>query len=300
MAGGHILIPRAIEDWEWFDDKTMFYVWIRIILMANWEEKRWHGETVEKGSFITSIGSLSNTLGISVRQARTCIGRLIDDKLIVIETTNKRTKITICNYESYQGYATNKRQANDKQDVKKTTTTKVYDTSDTIVSSYPIQESLFKDEERDTSVSPKKSEIDYGYVLKLWNISMKRKIPKLKAVSDARKDKIQLRVAEMGGWEEAKETIAECFRKMNDSDYCNGENENVWVATFDWFFSNEKNWLKVIEGNYDNRQRKSQLEIFAENVAKANAYYEQRYHGYGGASPYGDQAGSGPYGPDEQ
>ena len=156
--------------------------------------------------------------------------------------------------------------------------------------------------EGDTVVSPKKERVDFQFVQKLWNETMARtrKIPKVAALSQARKDKISLRIAEMGGWENAKETLATCFRKINESEFCNGENENVWVATFDWFFSNEKNWMKVIEGNYDNRQRKSQLEIFAENVAKANAYYEQRYHGYGGASPYGDQARGREDGPDEQ
>ena len=129
---------------------------------------------------------------------------------------------------------------------------------------------------------------------------MKRKVPKIKGLSDDRKEKVKVRVEEMGGWDEAEEILRECFRKINESEYCNGENNQVWVATFDWFFTNDKNWMKVYEGNYDNRQRKSQLEVLQENIAKADAYYEQRHNGYGGASPYGDQAGSGPYGPDEQ
>lgn len=118
-------------------------------------------------------------------------------------------------------------------------------------------------------------------------------------LSPARKEKVRLRIKEMGGMEEAKATLATCFQKISESDFCNGAT-GKWTATFDWFFENEKNWLKVLEGNYDNRQQKSQLEILAENVAKADAYYEQRYRGYGGASPYGNQTGGGPYGPDEQ
>lgn len=118
-------------------------------------------------------------------------------------------------------------------------------------------------------------------------------------LSPARKEKVKLRIKEMGGWEEAKAILANCFKKISESDFCNGST-GKWTATFDWFFENEKNWLKVLEGNYDNRKEKSQLEILAENVAKADAYYEQRYHGYGGASPYGNQEGGGPYGPDEQ
>ena len=27
-----------------------------------------------------------------------------------------------------------------------------------------------------------------------------------------------------------------------------------WVANFDWVFENEKNWVKVSEGNYDNKR----------------------------------------------
>lgn len=155
-------------------------------------------------------------------------------------------------------------------------------------------------EEGDTAVSPKKEQIDYDLVRKLWNDSMKRKVPKIKGLSGARKEKVKVRVEEMGGWDEAEKILRECFRKINESEYCNGENNQVWVATFDWFFTNDKNWMKVYEGNYDNRQRKSQLDILTENVAKADAYYEQRYRGYGGASPYGNQTGGGPYGPDEQ
>ena len=129
---------------------------------------------------------------------------------------------------------------------------------------------------------------------------MKGKVPKIKGISEDRKEKIRLRVAEMGGWDDAKKTMQECFVKINESEFCNGENDQKWVATFDWFFRNEKYWIRVSEGNYDNRQRKTQLDILAENIKKADAYYEQRYRGYGGASPYGNQTGSGPYGPDEQ
>lgn len=269
MGTGHIVIPRAIEDWEWIDDKTMFYFWIRILLMANWEEKRWHGENVEKGSFVTSLGILSKTLGLSVRQVRTCLERLISDKQIVLETTNKRTKVTICNYDSYQGYATNKRQTSDKQVAKKSTTTKEYNTSDTNVSSYSIQETLFKEEEGDTPVSPKKVPVDYVFIKWLWNDSMKNKVPKIQAISDSRKEKIKLRVTEMGGWEQAEKILPDCFKKINESEFCNGENDQKWVATFDWFFTNDKNWCKVYEGNYDNKRRASRFEQSMDVAQKA-------------------------------
>lgn len=297
---GHIKLHRSIEEWEWIDEPVMFYFWVRILLMANWEDKRWHGEVIERGSFVTSLSGLSERLNLSVQQVRTCISRLQSNKQIVTDSTNKRTKVTICKYEDYQGCATSEQQTNNTQANKPTTTTKEeYNTSDTKVSSYSIQEEKKKKKEEDTPVSSEKAPSDFGFVLKLWNDSASRSIPKVRMLSPARKEKVRLRIKEMGGMDEAKTILSTCFKKISESDFCNGAT-GKWVATFDWFFENEKNWLKVLEGNYDNRKEKSQLEILAENVAKADKYYEQRYRGYGGASPYGNQEGSGPYGPDEQ
>lgn len=297
---GHIKLHRTIEEWEWIDEPVMFYFWVRILLMANWEDRGWHGEVIERGSFVTSLSSLSERLNLSVQQVRTCLTRLQSSKQIVTSSTNKRTKVTICKYEDYQGCVTNEQQTNNTPANNPTTTTKEeYNTSDTKVSSYSIQEEKKKKKDEDTDVSSRKDSPDFQFVLNLWNDSATRSIPKVRMLSPARKEKVKLRIKEMGGWEEAKAILANCFKKISESDFCNGST-GKWTATFDWFFENEKNWLKVLEGNYDNRKEKSQLEVLQENIAKADAYYEQRYHGYGGASPYGNQEGGGPYGPDEQ
>ena len=154
MGTGHIRIHRMIEDWEWADDCVMFYFWVRILIMANWEDKMWHGESVERGSFVTSISSLSGKLRLSVQQVRTCIERLKSSNQIVVSSTNKRTKITICKYDDYQVCATSEQQTNNKRYNKPITTTKEeYNTSDTKVSSYSIQEDKKKKKEEDTVVS---------------------------------------------------------------------------------------------------------------------------------------------------
>lgn len=318
---GHIKIYRSIEDWRWFNTPHMLEFWLRLLLKANWKDEEKDGELFNRGEIVTSIPDLAKETGLTVKQVRVFLGRLVETGEITMGRarsralsrtrcgTSCRTRITICNYETYQSLG---REVGQK--VRHEVGTEVGNPPSSPSSSSPtpssstppispsFSEAKEEKKEGDTVVSPKKERVDFQFVQKLWNETMARtrKIPKVAALSQARKDKISLRIGEMGGWENAKETLATCFRKINESEFCNGENENVWVATFDWFFSNEKNWMKVIEGNYDNRQRKSQLEIFAENVAKANAYYEQRYHGYGGASPYGDQARGREDGPDEQ
>jgi len=287
-------------EWRWFDDAVMLSFWLHILLMANWKDKEWHNRTIKRGSFVTTVASLSTQLNLSVKQVRTCLDRLRAGGEITTNTSNNYTLISVCKYDSYQCQSANEGQMFGKSgDNPRATTKEEYNTSDTKVSSYSIQEGKKEKKEEDTPVSSEKEPADFSLVLKLWNDSATRSIPKVRMLSPARKEKVRLRIKEMGGMEEAKTILATCFQKISESDFCNGAT-GKWTATFDWFFENEKNWLKVLEGNYDNRKEKSQLEILEENVAKADAYYGQRYHGYGGASPYGNQTGGGPYGPDEQ
>lgn len=75
--------------------------------------------------------------------------------------------------------------------------------------------------------------------------------PQLLKLSDARKNKIRIRLQEMGGGEKGMEVMKEIFRRLEDSSFLRGNNKRGWKATFDWVFENDKNWVKVWEGNYD-------------------------------------------------
>ena len=46
---------------------------------------------------------------------------------------------------------------------------------------------------------------------------------------------------------------------MEASDFLKGYNKYGWKATFDWVFKNSENWIKILEGNYDNRIVKPQF-----------------------------------------
>ena len=48
-------------------------------------------------------------------------------------------------------------------------------------------------------------------------------------------------------------TFEECFKKVQASDFCKGENERGWQADFDWLIKNDNNMVKVLEGKYDNK-----------------------------------------------
>ena len=274
MKTGYIKLFRSIEDWEWIDDPVMLYFWVRILLMANWDDVRFRGMVVGRGSFLTSYRNLADTLGLSLRQVRTCIEHLISCKQIEIKTTHLpthfATQITICNYDTYQG-DTNIERHSERQ------------TNDTVATQF-ADDTLYKEEEeykknnKDTNVSRPKSRpdpLDFDFVMDLWNSTM-TKVPKVRSLTQARKEKIRLRVKEMGGLEKAREVLSVCFRKIEESDFCNGTS-GKWSATFDWFFDNEKNWLKVLEGNYDNRKPVSRIEQFAETSARFNNLLDELY-----------------------
>ena len=54
-------------------------------------------------------------------------------------------------------------------------------------------------------------------------------------------------------------SMVEVFDRLERSDFCKGS--TGWKATFDWLMSNDSNWVKVMEGNYDNRRSGKSLNI---------------------------------------
>jgi hypothetical protein len=84
------------------------------------------GKSVKRGEYITSLNRLSNDLNIPVRQLRTSLKRLVKTKEIDTQTTNKYTKVTILNYDSYQvDEVKKKKQATRKRQTKDTQTTEI-------------------------------------------------------------------------------------------------------------------------------------------------------------------------------
>lgn len=46
------------------------------------------------------------------------------------------------------------------------------------------------------------------------------------------------------------DTLRSVFVGMEASEFLRGINDSGWRASFDWVFENDKNWVKVFEGNY--------------------------------------------------
>lgn len=99
---GWIKLHRKILKWEWFDDSKMIKFFIYCLLKANYEDAKWRGQTIEKGSFISSLNKISIDTNLSIQQIRTLIDKLKSTHEITCKSTKKYTVITICNFDSYQ------------------------------------------------------------------------------------------------------------------------------------------------------------------------------------------------------
>lgn len=106
----------------------------------------------------------------------------------------------------------------------------------------------------DKTRKEKKIEYPCAEVVKLWN-EVCVSLPKVIRLSDARRDKVKARLKEWGGDtpEAMLNAARELFRRIEGSDFLTGRT-GKWKASFDWIFEGRSNWIKVMEGNYDNKR----------------------------------------------
>lgn len=112
------------------------------------------------------------------------------------------------------------------------------------------------EENREEENRLEKNRISYPYqdIVDKWNSICGAYLPKVQKLSDARRKKIKARLTEIGKPEDWMPTIEALFTEIASSDFLRGNNNSNWTATFDWLFDSPKNWVKVIEGNYNNRR----------------------------------------------
>lgn len=151
---GWIKIHRRLLDWEWYGDTNMLRLWIHLLLKASLCERKSMGMVIGRGQVVTSLSTLSEETGLSVRSLRTCIEKLQNDKQIDIQTTNRNTTITICNFDTYQVSDGCERQTNDKPSDKPTTS----QAKKGLPSNSPLKKEV-KEERKETNLSVSKENV---------------------------------------------------------------------------------------------------------------------------------------------
>lgn len=97
------LSREKMFDWRWLNNQTKFYVFFRLLLMANFNDKPCELITIRRGQLMFSYESLSATLGVSVQTLRTTLRDLQKTNEINIQSTRRYSVLTICDYDSWQG-----------------------------------------------------------------------------------------------------------------------------------------------------------------------------------------------------
>jgi len=102
---GFILLHRRIRDhWIWKDSTKLLW-WIDILMECNHE-----GKTVnlgfqlidcERGQTINSLLTWSKRWGVDTSTVRRFFKLCENDNMIVTENLQKTTRLTVCNYDSY-------------------------------------------------------------------------------------------------------------------------------------------------------------------------------------------------------
>ncbi|MEO2054712.1 MAG: hypothetical protein ABGX83_05375 [Nitrospira sp.] len=82
----------------------------------------------------------------------------------------------------------------------------------------------------------------------LWNKTC-LEFPKVIDATDGRREKERTRLKKrsLAAWEVV-------FKRINVSQFCQGDNQRKWVASYDWIINNDENAVKVLEGKYDDRK----------------------------------------------
>jgi hypothetical protein len=79
-----------------------------------------------------------------------------------------------------------------------------------------------------------------------WNVfGPKLGLSKVDSISDSRRKKFRTRIKE-----DAFDFI-KILEKIKKSAYLKGDNNAGWKVSFDWVLENDKNYLKILEGNYE-------------------------------------------------
>jgi hypothetical protein len=121
---GWIKIHRQIRDnWIW-KDPVKFQWWIDILMMVNHADAKvnigFELYECKRGQSILSLKSWGERWGVSKDTVRNFFVLLSKDNMIICENLQKSTRLTVCNYDTYQSdlhaeQTQSKRKANAKQ-----------------------------------------------------------------------------------------------------------------------------------------------------------------------------------------
>lgn len=115
MSGDWIKVHRQLMDSAVWSDEWLVKLWIWCLLKANYRDGIYRGEVVKRGQFVTGRITGADELSVSPSKWYRGMMRLSQLGNIKIEANSVWTRITVCNYTSYQDTTGNERTANEQR-----------------------------------------------------------------------------------------------------------------------------------------------------------------------------------------
>lgn len=120
QISGYVKLHRNILYWEWYSDLPVRVLFLHCLLKANHKAKKWMGQVIQRGQFVTSRNRLSNETALSQQQCRTALSKLKSTGELTIRATSRYSIITVNNWDKWQSEQPAMQQSSNKQ----STTTK--------------------------------------------------------------------------------------------------------------------------------------------------------------------------------
>ena len=265
---GWIKIHRDLLDNELWSDKpfTKGQAWVDLLLLANHRDKNVLlgncTELVERGSFITSELKLMERWGWGRKKVKLFLNFLESQKMIERNANNKRTAITIVNYGFYQDCDLPKEQ---QKNSKRTAKEQLGDSTGTAKEHKQERKNERMKEYIDTDVSIKQHSIQS--IIDAWNRLEPYGIKMIYRINPGSKRCTSL-IALLEQFGEEK--VIQAVDKVKQSDFLQGKTDTRFSLNFDWFI-NPNNFVKVLEGKYDERHDKKP-------ATKNNNNFERRHY----------------------
>ena len=263
---GWICIHRKIQECDiWLEEEPFDHrsAWIDLLLTANHREKNMifdgHRITIERGQILTSVRKLSARWGWSKDTTLKFLRLLEELEMIHRESNARRTLLTIENYGKYQDIQ------DTEKDTKQTLNRQSADSPQTLNRQSADTESpqttnnnnVNNDNNlnnennvnNDDNISPRGDNPtmnDVREVVRLYNL-LCPSMPECQKISDRRVTAIKARLKKF-----TLDDIENAFKIAEQSDFLSGRDGKWTNCNIDWL-CNENNMIKVLEGNYKNR-----------------------------------------------
>ncbi|WP_028376020.1 hypothetical protein [Leeuwenhoekiella sp. MAR_2009_132] len=102
MSTGWIKLHRSLSEWEWYDDINARILLIHLLISVNYEDKKWKGLMVKKGSMVLSWSTLSKGCGLSIKQCRTAMQKLEESGEVARNTASRFQVVNLVKWDKLQ------------------------------------------------------------------------------------------------------------------------------------------------------------------------------------------------------